>query len=109
MTGMTVTYRPMLAPFQVAQLFGVNPKTVTRWAKAGYIEEAPRTLGGHRRYYEDTVEKLLTESRTPAACPDCGHKVNDTRHYDRCKPERCPDCGHGLDTLKHQLCKVRAS
>ena len=30
-------------------MFRVNPKTVTRWARAGKIS-AIRTLGGHRRF-----------------------------------------------------------
>ncbi|MGI8792096.1 MAG: helix-turn-helix domain-containing protein, partial [Acidimicrobiales bacterium] len=36
---------PLLTPAEVAALFRVNPKTVTRWARAGKIT-AIRTLGG---------------------------------------------------------------
>ena len=36
----------LLTPSEVAALFRVNPKTVTRWARAGKIS-AIRTLGGH--------------------------------------------------------------
>jgi excisionase family DNA binding protein len=39
----------LLTPAEVAALFRVDPKTVTRWAKAGKLS-AIRTLGGHRRY-----------------------------------------------------------
>jgi len=39
-------------------MFRVDPKTVTRWAKAGKIS-AIRTLGGHRRYRESEVRELL--------------------------------------------------
>ena len=39
----------LLTPSEVAVLFRVNPKTVTRWARAGKIS-AVRTLGGHRRF-----------------------------------------------------------
>ncbi|TML42800.1 MAG: BldC family transcriptional regulator, partial [Actinobacteria bacterium] len=39
----------LLTPAEVAALFRVNPKTVTRWARAGKIT-AIRTLGGHRRF-----------------------------------------------------------
>jgi excisionase family DNA binding protein len=49
-----------LTPAEVAALFGVHPKTVTRWAKSrrlGFI----RTLGGHRRYRLSDVRKLLSE------------------------------------------------
>ena len=37
----------LLSPAEVARLFRVNPKTVTRWARSGKIN-AIRTLGGHR-------------------------------------------------------------
>jgi excisionase family DNA binding protein len=40
---------PLLTPAEVAALFRVDPKTVTRWAKAGHLT-CIRTLGGHRRY-----------------------------------------------------------
>ena len=39
----------LLTPGEVAALFRVSAKTVTRWARAGKIS-AVRTLGGHRRY-----------------------------------------------------------
>ena len=48
----------LLTPAEVAKLFRVDPKTVTRWAKAGKIT-AIRTLGGHRRYRESEVRNLL--------------------------------------------------
>src|ERR1700745_523249 len=41
----------LLTPAEVAALFRVDPKTVTRWAKAGKLSSI-RTLGGHRRYRE---------------------------------------------------------
>jgi excisionase family DNA binding protein len=40
-------------------LFRVDPKTVTRWAKAGKLTSI-RTLGGHRRFKESEVKALLT-------------------------------------------------
>jgi excisionase family DNA binding protein len=48
----------LLTPSEVASLFRVDPKTVTRWAKAGKLS-AVRTLGGHRRYRESEVRDLL--------------------------------------------------
>lgn len=48
----------LLTPSEVASLFRVDPKTVTRWAKAGKISSI-RTLGGHRRYREAEVRQLL--------------------------------------------------
>jgi excisionase family DNA binding protein len=48
----------LLTPSEVATLFRVDPKTVTRWAKAGKLTSI-RTLGGHRRYRESEVRSLL--------------------------------------------------
>ena len=48
----------LLTPAEVAALFRVDPKTVTRWAKAGRLT-AIRTLGGHRRYRQSEVLVLL--------------------------------------------------
>lgn len=48
----------LLTPSEVAKLFRVDPKTVTRWAKAGKLSSI-RTLGGHRRYKADEVHELL--------------------------------------------------
>ncbi len=48
----------LLNPAEVAKLFRVDPKTVTRWAIAGKIT-AIRTLGGHRRYRQSEVQALL--------------------------------------------------
>ena len=50
---------PLLTPAEVAALFRVDPKTVTRWAQAGKLS-AVRTLGGHRRFHESEVRSLLT-------------------------------------------------
>ena len=48
----------LLTPAEVAEMFRVNPKTVTRWARAGKITSL-RTLGGHRRFRESEVRALL--------------------------------------------------
>jgi excisionase family DNA binding protein len=48
----------LLTPAEVAALFRVDPKTVTRWAKSGKLT-AVRTLGGHRRFRESEVRALL--------------------------------------------------
>lgn len=48
----------LLTPAEVAALFRVDPKTVTRWAKAGKLT-AIRTLGGHRRYRQSEVQALI--------------------------------------------------
>ena len=48
----------LLTPAEVATMFRVDPKTVTRWAKSGKLTSI-RTLGGHRRYRESEVRQLL--------------------------------------------------
>lgn len=48
----------LLTPAEVAAMFKVDPKTVTRWAKNGKLTSI-RTLGGHRRYKADEVRALL--------------------------------------------------
>lgn len=53
----------LLTPSEVAALFRVDPKTVTRWAKAGKLS-CVKTLGGHRRYLASEVNALL--DRVPA-------------------------------------------
>lgn len=54
----------LLTPAEVAALFRVDPKTVTRWAKAGKLASI-RTLGGHRRYREAEVRALLAGTTEP--------------------------------------------
>ena len=51
----------LMTPGEVATLFRVDPKTVTRWAKAGKLTSI-RTLGGHRRYRSSEVRSLLEKS-----------------------------------------------
>ena len=58
MTSRAVEGEALLTPAEVAALFRVDPKTVTRWAKAGKLTSL-RTLGGHRRYRESEVRLLL--------------------------------------------------
>jgi excisionase family DNA binding protein len=50
----------LLTPAEVAALFRVNPKTVTRWARAGKIT-AIRTLGGHRRFRATEIRRCLEQ------------------------------------------------
>jgi len=56
---------PLLTPAEVATMFRVDPKTVTRWAKNGRITSI-RTLGGHRRYRETEVRALLAGTAAPS-------------------------------------------
>lgn len=55
----------LLTPGQVATLFHVDPKTVTRWAHAGRLGSL-RTPGGHRRFRESEVMELLASLTTEA-------------------------------------------
>ena len=50
----------LLTPGEVALMFRVDPKTVTRWASAGRIGSI-RTPGGHRRFRESEVRGLLAD------------------------------------------------
>ena len=60
----------LLTPAEVAALFRVDPKTVTRWAKAGKLTPI-KTLGGHRRYKESEVRSLLK-----SISPDTPNTIN---------------------------------
>jgi excisionase family DNA binding protein len=51
----------LLTPAEVAALFRVDPKTVTRWAQQGKLHSI-RTLGGHRRYSEAEIQAFLAET-----------------------------------------------
>ncbi len=58
----------LLTPAEVAAMFRVNPKTVTRWARAGKIS-AIRTLGGHRRFRASEVRAFLARTQEAGAYP----------------------------------------
>ncbi|MEJ5913053.1 BldC family transcriptional regulator [Pseudokineococcus sp. 1T1Z-3] len=69
MTVRTDEVETLLTPAEVAALFRVDPKTVTRWAKAGKLSSI-RTLGGHRRYREAEVRALLAGVPQPRSTED---------------------------------------
>ncbi|HEX3829265.1 MAG TPA: BldC family transcriptional regulator [Sporichthyaceae bacterium] len=48
----------LMTPAEVAAVFRVDVKTVTRWANAGKLTSI-RTLGGHRRFRESEVMSLM--------------------------------------------------
>ena len=64
----------LMTPAEVAALFRVDPKTVTRWADAGKLT-AVRTLGGHRRYRQDEVQNLLVASSISLPAASAGASV----------------------------------
>ena len=55
-----MTENELLTPGEVAEMFRVNPKTVTRWARSGKISVV-RTLGGHRRFRANEIRQFLDE------------------------------------------------
>ena len=59
----------LLTPAEVAELFKVNPLSVTRWANQGRIGSI-RTPGGHTRYKEAEVLRLLHEATQEAGPSD---------------------------------------
>ena len=63
-----------MTPAEVASLFRVDPKTVTRWAEAGKLT-AVRTLGGHRRYHQAEVHNFLLASAISGAAAYVGESA----------------------------------
>ena len=61
----TANAERLLTPGEVAALFRVDPKTVTRWASAGRIGSI-RTPGGHRRFRESEVREMLADLTSEA-------------------------------------------
>jgi excisionase family DNA binding protein len=59
---MNATEPKLLRPGEVAAIFGVNAKTVARWAKEGRLRSL-RTPGGHMRLYADDVRALMAEQQ----------------------------------------------
>lgn len=53
----------LLTPAETAAMYGVDTKTVARWANEGRLT-ALRTLGGNRRYREAEVVALLNGETT---------------------------------------------
>jgi len=53
----------LLTRSEVAELFGVSPSTITRWADEGKLPTT-KTLGGHRRYAADAVKVLAQQLPT---------------------------------------------
>lgn len=48
----------LMTPGEVAKLFRVDPKTVTRWATSGRVRYT-RTPGGQVRFYRSDIMELV--------------------------------------------------
>jgi len=60
---------PFLRPRQAARILGVEPRTVSNWARLGLLE-GHRTAGGHHRFRLSEVQRLastLPKARLPNA------------------------------------------
>jgi len=58
----------LLTPAEVARMFRVDPKTVTRWAVQQRLSSI-RTPGGHRRYKEAEVLAFMALHSVPRVNP----------------------------------------
>jgi excisionase family DNA binding protein len=101
--GPAVSDDELLSPREVAEIFGVRPTTIARWAREGRLTPL-RTPGGHRRYTRSGIQSLLTEE------PDAVERKiaeDAARLYDqgwsiRQVADRF-DCGYGM--MRHILRK----
>jgi excisionase family DNA binding protein len=59
-TSMPAPADRLLTASEVATLFRVDPKTVTRWARSGKLTSI-RTPGGQRRFRQTEVQAFLTD------------------------------------------------
>ena len=50
--------KELMTPGEVAAVFSVDPKTVTRWAQQGLIRSI-RTPGGHHRFFRTDVDAIV--------------------------------------------------
>jgi excisionase family DNA binding protein len=62
MSMITHDYDPLMKPGEVGELFGVEAKTVTMWARAGRLQ-SQRTPGGHVRFRWSVINALLADQR----------------------------------------------
>lgn len=62
--------RRAITTAQAAEMLGVSPQTVQKWVDAGHLS-AWRTVGGHRRVDEESVQRMLAQ-RSGAESPSVG-------------------------------------
>lgn len=90
----------LMTPAEVAQIFRVDPKTVTQWAKAGKLSSI-RTLGGHRRYRTAEVRALLNGEAPGPAYPAPGSAIPGQPGY------VVGDCGHRVAASEYRADHIR--
>lgn len=78
MASRTHEPEPLLTPAEVASMFRVDPKTVTRWCKAGRIAGI-KTPGGHHRFRESDVRRMLNENFDVAFTPGSTSRSSSKR------------------------------
>lgn len=86
----------LMTPSEVARLFRVDPKTVTRWAKSGR-QPSIRTLGGHRRYPAAEVYRAFEQGDS-----DSGGK-EAPEHRGPLEPDRLAETGEFLPGASSRL------
>ena len=69
----------MLTTAEVGALFGVAPRTISKWARLGKFP-ALVTLGGHRRFDPDDVRGYLHAARTGPSAIDSTRKRKPRGH-----------------------------
>lgn len=60
-----VAVAELLTPSEVAEMFRVDTKTVSRWANSGKLPSI-RTLGGHRRFRRADVLAAQRRAEEPS-------------------------------------------
>ena len=70
MTQIQTTTKYLTPDEAAAFLGGLNPKTVTRWAREGYLPAYPMGDGDRRlwRFLAEDLEKWMLSRRTGDAC-----------------------------------------
>ena len=64
----TLTPARLLTQGEVALMFRVDPKTVSRWASSGRVGSI-RTPGGHRRFRESEINRLRGDVTVDPSLP----------------------------------------
>lgn len=70
--GKELADHDLMTRAEVAEVFGVAGKTVTRYADDGKFPVAARTIGGHRRFRAGDVRALQAVGEAAAAGKDGG-------------------------------------